>query len=82
MLSALAIFIAILAIFGWRTFEDRLKTHSIDYFKEELSKNGKLRSEFEELIVKIANSGIESYKKQEGIPPDNPMAGREEPYND
>lgn len=82
ILAALAIFIAILAIFGWRTFEQRLKNHSINYFKEELGREGKLRTEFEELIVAIGHEGIEKFKRQEGIPLDDSNSQQEEQYDD
>jgi hypothetical protein len=82
ILAVLAIFIAILAVFGWRTFEQRLKDHSINYFKEELGREGKLRSEFEDLIVAIGHEGIEKFKRQEGIPPDDPHSQQEERYDD
>lgn len=65
MITILGFFVAAASVIGWSTIENKLKDHSITYFKEQLSKDGNLRSEFEELISAIAYEGIENIKAQQ-----------------
>ncbi len=65
MLTALTIFLGVLAVVGWTSIESKLRDHSMSYFKDELSSNGSLRAELEELFTEIAYEGIESYKSQQ-----------------
>lgn len=60
-------------VIGWSTMESKLKSHSVEYFSEQLAKDGPLRKELEQLIVDVASSGIERLKA--------PQA-EETPYND
>ena len=51
---------------GWTTIENKLRDHSVNYFKDQLKKNGQLRNELEELIEAIAYEGIDNFKPQSG----------------
>ena len=76
MITILGFFVAAAGVIGWTTIENKLRDHSVQYFKEQLSKDGKLREEIEDLIVGIAHEGIHNYRnnKQEGV--------EEREYND
>lgn len=75
MLTALTIFLGVLAVVGWTSIESKLRDHSISYFKDQLSSEGPLRAELEELFTEIAYEGIESYKTQQ-------QSNQEEAYRD
>lgn len=75
MLTALTIFLGVLAVVGWTSIESKLRDHSISYFKDQLSSEGPLRAELEELFTEIAYEGIESYKSQQ-------QSNQEEDYRD
>lgn len=77
MITVLAIFIAAAGVFGWATWESKLKDHSIEYFAKQLEKDGPLRRELEQLFADIAYRGIEGLKK-----PDPSEANEERPYAD
>lgn len=64
MITVLGFFVAAASVIGWTTIENKLRDHSVNYFKEELGKDGKLRAEFEELISAIAYEGIENFRAQ------------------
>ena len=81
MITVLGFFVAAAGVIGWTTLENKLKDHSVTYFKEQLSKNGKLREEMEQLIVSIAHEGIGQYKSKNSIDDkSNPV--EEEQYAD
>lgn len=75
MMTILGFFVAAAGVIGWATIESKLKDHSITYFKEQLSKDGPLRAEFEQLLAEIAYEGIDNLKAAL-----NPQAETE--YND
>lgn len=81
MITVLGFFVAAAGVIGWTTLENKLKDHSVTYFKEQLSKNGKLREEIEQLIVGIAHEGIGQYKKDNNINDKNKQVDDEE-YDD
>lgn len=86
MITVLGIFVAAAGVIGWTTLENKLRSHSIEYFQDQLKKDAKLRKDFEEIIVKIAHEGIGSFKSQKGLN-DQPVEGEltrndEEEYND
>ena len=73
MITVLGFFVAAAGVIGWTTLENKLKSHSVDYFAKQLEKDGQLRGELEQLFADIAYTGIEGLKepsKEEG------------PYND
>lgn len=81
MITVLGIFVAAASFIGWTTIENKLRDHSVTYFQDQLSKDGKLREEFEQIISHIAYEGIENFKTQRGI--SNRDNDREdEEYND
>lgn len=59
MITVLGIFIALLGVVGWATFEAKLRDSSLDYFKEQLGRDGPLRQELESLLVEISLEGVE-----------------------
>lgn len=86
MITVLGFFVAAAGVIGWTTLESKLRSHSIEYFQDQLKKDAKLRKEFEEIIIKIGHEGIENFKAQNGIAlqPQNGdgETGGEEEYND
>lgn len=64
MITVLGFFIAAASVIGWTTIESKLRDHSVNYFKEQLEKNGPLRNDFEDMIASIAYEGIENIKAQ------------------
>lgn len=62
MITILGFFVAAAGVIGWATLEAKLRDHSINYFKDQLSKDGDLRNELEEFIAEIAYTGVEQYK--------------------
>lgn len=78
MLTILGFFVAAASVIGWTTIENKLRDHSVTYFTEQLSKNGKLRGEFEEMIAAIAYEGVENFKAQSEQKDD----GEEKEFND
>ena len=73
MITVLGLFLAAAGVIGWTTLESRLKAHSVEYFSKQLDKDSQLRKELEQLIVKVASSGIEGL----GRKPED-----ERPYSD
>ena len=67
MITVLGFFVAAAGVIGWTTLENKLRSHSIEYFQEQLKKDASLRKELEEIIVRIGYQGIESFKSQKGI---------------
>jgi len=78
MITVLGFFVAAASVIGWTTIENKLRDHSLTYFKEQLSKDGKLRTEFEELIAAIAYEGVENFKAQN----ETKNGGDEKEFND
>ena len=64
MMTILGFFVAAAGVIGWTTIESKLRDHSISYFKEQLSKDGPLRAEFEQLLSDIAYEGIDNLKTE------------------
>ena len=81
MITILGFFVAAAGLIGWTTAENKLRSHSIEYFQEQLKKDAKLRRELEDLIIQIGHSGIENFKYQNGIE-GNQSNNPEEEYND
>lgn len=81
MITILGFFVAAAGVIGWTTLENKLKAHSVEYFKEQLKENAKLRNEIEELIVRVAHSGIENFKSQEGLD-DKSSSAKDQDYDD
>ncbi|MGQ7829398.1 hypothetical protein [Altererythrobacter sp. Z27] len=81
MITILGFFVAAAGVIGWTTIENKLRDHSVRYFKDQLSKDGDLRIEIEELIVNIAHNGIQNYKSQKGMV-DTSHDSEDEEYND
>jgi hypothetical protein len=73
MITVLGFFVAAAGVIGWSTLENKLKSHSVEYFSKQLEKEAPLRKELEELFADIAYTGIEGLKE----PPKD-----ESPYND
>lgn len=85
MITILGFFVAAAGVIGWTTLENKLRSHSIEYFQDQLKKDATLRKELEEIIVKIGYAGIENFKSQKGISDDITPEGNEpeeEDYND
>ncbi len=87
MITVLGFFVAAAGVIGWTTLENKLRSHSIEFFQEQLKKDSKLRQELEELIVQVGYTGIENFKAQQGLnnPSDAEKAksgGADEEYND
>lgn len=81
MITILGFFIAAAGVIGWATLENKLREHSVSYFKAQLSENGELRNEFEKLIIKITHSGIGDYLERANGEGANRQEGEQE-YND
>lgn len=79
MIMVLGIFIALLGVIGWATFESKLKETSLAYFKEQLAKGGPLRSEFERLIVQISLEGVQRATPE---PPQEEPPAQDDEYVD
>jgi hypothetical protein len=73
MITVLGFFVAAAGVIGWSTLENKLRSHSVEYFAKQLEKEGPLRKELEELFADIAYTGIEGLKE----PPRD-----ETPYDD
>jgi len=86
MITVLGIFVAAAGVIGWTTLENKLRSHSIEYFQDQLKKDAKLRKEFEQIIIRIGHEGIEDFKSQKGLNDQSPQVGSrdggEEEYND
>lgn len=78
MITVLGFFVAAASVIGWTTIENKLRDHSVSYFREQLSKDGKLRAEIEELIAAIAYEGIDNFKAQG----DGSASNNEQDFND
>lgn len=63
MITVLGLFVAALGVIGWTTFESKLRDNSFSYFTSELSKDGNLRKEFEQLLTELSLQGV----KPEGV---------------
>lgn len=64
MITVLGFFIAAASVIGWNTIENKLRDHSVSYFRDQLKKDGQLRNEFEDLISAMAYEGIENFKSR------------------
>ncbi len=64
MITILGFFVAAAGVIGWTTLETKLRDHSMTYFKNQLSKDGELRTELEELFADIAYEGVEKYRNE------------------
>ena len=64
MITVLGLFVAAAGVIGWSTLESKLRSHSLEYFTNQLSKEGPLRQELEALIATIAYRGIEGLKEE------------------
>ncbi|UZW55407.1 hypothetical protein NUH86_00970 [Sphingobium sp. JS3065] len=73
MITVLGLFLAAAGVIGWTTLESKLRSHSVDYFAQQLAKDGPLRKELEELFADIAYTGIDGLKAPEQ---------QEDPYAD
>ena len=62
MITVLGFFIAAASVIGWTTIETKLRDHSVSYFKDQLKKDGPLRTELEIIIAAVAYEGVESLK--------------------
>lgn len=62
MITVLGIFIAAVGVIGWSTLENKLRSHSVDYFTKQLAKDGELRKDFENLILSVSYAGVEEVK--------------------
>lgn len=84
MITVLGFFVAAAGVIGWTTLESKLRSHSIEYFQEQLQKDGSLRQELEEIIVKIGYAGVENFKAQKGMTDNQNLkeVAEEEAYND
>jgi hypothetical protein len=67
MITVLGFFVAAAGVIGWTTLESKLRSHSIEYFQEQLQKDSKLRTELEEIIAQVGYAGIENFKAQQGM---------------
>lgn len=76
MITILGFFVAAASVIGWNTIENKLRDHSVQYFKDQLAKDGELRTELEQLFTDIAYKGVEGLKTK-----DSDTSG-ETPYND
>lgn len=77
MITGLGLGLAVLGVIGWATFEAKLRDHSFSYFAAELGKDGKLRREFEALIIETSLKGVESVD-----PPEQKAAEQKGPKGD
>jgi len=69
MLTVLGFFLAALGVVGWTTFESKLRDSSFSYLTTELSKDGKLRQEFEAILTELSLQGIRASDQEgESIP--------------
>lgn len=69
MLTVLGFFLAALGVVGWTTFESKLRDSSFSYLTAELSKDGKLRQEFEAILTELSLQGIRASDPEgESIP--------------
>ncbi|MGB3805815.1 MAG: hypothetical protein WA936_01310 [Erythrobacter sp.] len=82
MITVLGLFVAAAGVIGWSTIESKLRDHSVNYFKDQLGKDGDLRAEMEKLIVNIAHNGIDSYKAREAIPNRKEQETEDADYDD
>ena len=65
MITVLGLFVAAAGVIGWSTLENKLRSHSVEYFSKQLEKDAPLRKELESLFADIAYTGIEGLKKPE-----------------
>jgi hypothetical protein len=81
MITILGLFVAVLGVIGWTTFEGKLRDHSFTYLTAELSKDGKLRKEFEAILTEMSLRGVRP-NDHSTVKDDTDAAGSERPYND
>jgi hypothetical protein len=81
MITILGLFVAALALIGWTTFENKLRDNSLSYLTSELSKEGKLRKEFETILTDLSLQGVRAEEAQQ-LPESTPEDAGERPYND
>lgn len=79
MITILGLFGAALGVIGWATFESKLRDNSFSYLTAELSKDGKLRKEFETILTEISLRGV---RPEESEPNEPDHRAPESPYND
>lgn len=81
MITVLGLFVASLGVIGWATFEAKLRDNSLNYLAAELSKDGKLRKEFETILTEMSLQGVRPNGDTQAIQDQsgNPV---ERPYND
>lgn len=65
MVTVLGLFVAAAGVIGWSTLENKLRSHSVEYFARQLEKDAPLRKDLESLFAEIAYTGIEGLKKPE-----------------
>lgn len=63
MVTVLGLFVAAAGVIGWSTLESKLRSHSVEYFSQQLEKGAPLRKDLEGLFAEIAYTGIEGLKK-------------------
>lgn len=82
MITILGFFVAAASVIGWTTIENKLRDHSVQYFKGQLGKDGELRSELEQLFTEIAYKGVIGLKTESELPVEDKVTGAEGPYSD
>lgn len=82
MITILGFFVAAAGVIGWTTIENKLRDHSINYFKDQLGSDGKLREEIEQLIEELTYRGIDNFTAQKGIVDPSDPIKPEGQYND
>jgi magnesium-transporting ATPase (P-type) len=78
MITIFGLFLAVLGVIGWATFESKLRANSLSYLTAELSKEGKLRKEFEAILTEISLRGVRPEEQPTSLEPES----SERPYND
>lgn len=58
ILTALAVFIGILAILGWNSIEDKLRDHSHDYISRQLEEGNPLRDDIRRSVREVVYEGV------------------------
>lgn len=58
ILTALAVFIGILAILGWNSIEDKLRDHSHDYIRRQLEEGNPLRDDIRRSVREVVYEGV------------------------
>ncbi|MDO9363159.1 MAG: hypothetical protein Q7T60_09555 [Sphingopyxis sp.] len=58
ILTALAVFIGILAVLGWNSIEDKLRDHSHDYIRRQLEEGNPLRDDIRRSVREVVYEGV------------------------